>query len=199
MKNRIRGFLKANWVNFIVFVFVFMGAFLLLTSQWIKIHFGDNVVRDFGAILFIIQFPMLGNGVPLIASFFIFVVLIAFCIAFCIAWINLSIRFIKFIYASIDKISPSKITTFRVIFAIVLFALCTNIVINRFRIKDFLNAQTQYSQLYEEHYKYFDFANLKNFTPKQNLIVIFVESLETNLSQVTQKFVKVGGVILSPI
>lgn len=75
-----------------------------------------------------------------------------------------------------------KASIFKVVFAIALFALCINITINRFRIKDYFALQTQYSNLYEKHYKPFSMTNLNSFAPKQNLVMILVESLESNLS-----------------
>ncbi len=183
MKNRIFGFLKTNAVNLIVFAFCFFGGVVLFSSYWITKHFE---VRDFGTILFHLRFPLLGNGVPLVGLYLLNVVFLSFIIAFCIAWTRQSARLLALLYGyaikAFDKISNFKVNIFKVVFAIALFALCTNIVINRFKIKDYLHTQTQYSQLYEEHYKPFDLANLKDFSPTQNLIVILVESLESNLT-----------------
>lgn len=193
-KNRILHFLKINWANLIVFVIVFCGAFLLLASQWIKSNFETS---DFGIILFHLRFPLLGNGVPLVASFIFKVVCASLLIAFCVSYTKLAISFIRFAYNIstnlIGKISTSKLTTFKVVFSIALFALCANIVVNRFHIKDYVRTQTQYSQLYENHYKPFDSANLAGFTPKQNLIIILVESLESNLILQTSENEGGGG------
>lgn len=183
MKNRIIGFLKANLVNFIVFVLCFFGGVVLFSSYWMTKHFE---IKDFGMVLFHLRFPLLGNGVPLVGSYLLNVVFVSFIIAFCIAWMRQSARILALLYSYVikifDKISGFKLNMFKVVFAIAIFALCTNIVINRLKIKDYLHTQQQYSQLYEEHYKPFDLANLKDFTPKQNLIIIIVESLETTLT-----------------
>lgn len=195
MKNRIFGFLRANLVNLIVFIFCFLGAVVLFSSYWITKHFE---VRDFETILFHLRFPLLGNGVPLVGSYFLNVIFASFIVSFCIAWMRQSVRLLALIYnyaiKAFDKISHFKVNIFRVVFAIALFVLCTNIVINRFKIKDYLHTQTQYSQLYEEHYKSFDLANFKDFSHSQNLIVILVESLESNLANhIAQNGVGGGG------
>lgn len=183
MKNRIFGFLRANVVNLIVFIFCFLGGVVLFSSYWISKHFE---VRDFETILFHLRFPLLGNGVPLVGSYFLNVIFASFIVSFCIAWMRQSVRLLALIYnyaiKAFDKISHFKVNIFRVVFAIALFALCVNMVINRFKIKDYLHTQTQYSQLYEEHYKSFNLANFKDFSHSQNLIVILVESLESNLA-----------------
>lgn len=86
-----------------------------------------------------------------------------------------------------DRFGDGKTKVFKVALSLALFALCVNVVVNRFKIKDYLHTQTQYSQLYENHYKPFDSANLAGFTPKQNLIIILVESLESNLAAYTSE------------
>lgn len=188
MKNRIIGFLAQNWANLIVFVLCFLGGVVILSSYWITKHFE---VRDFGQILFHLRFPLLGNGVPLVGSYLISVVLISVIIAFCIAWMQLTAKILSKFYSycvrAFDRFGDRKTKVFKVALSLALFVLCVNVVVNRFKVKDYLYTQTQYSQLYENHYKPFDSANLAGFAPKQNLIIILVESLESNLAAYTSE------------
>lgn len=192
MKNRIIGFLAQNWANLIVFVLCFLGGVVILSSYWITKHFE---VSDFGQILFHLRFPLLGNGVPLVGSYLISVVLASAIIAFCIAWMQLTAKILSKFYSccvrAFDRFGNGKTKAFKIVLSLALFVLCVNVVVNRFKIKDYLHTQTQYSQLYENHYKPFDSANLAGFTPKQNLIVILVESLETHLAAYTSE--NMGG------
>ena len=197
MKNlttKIANFLKQNWVNLIVFILCFFGGVVLFSAYWIAKHFE---VKDFGVLLFHLRFPLLGNGVPLVGSYLLNVVFVSFIIAFCLAWMRQSARLLAVLYGYMvmifDKISTFKFNILKVFLSLILFALCINITINKFRIKDYLRTQTQYSQLYEKHYKSFDLANIKDFTPKQNLIIILVESLESNLTNHIAISPKTGG------
>lgn len=185
MKNRILGFLKQNWANLIVFALCFLGSVVILSSYWITKYFE---VRDFGQIVFHLRFPLLGNGVPLVGSYLFSVVFVSAIIAFCIAWMRVAVKILAYFYTcaikAFDRFGNAKTKAFKIFLSIALFALCVNVVVNRFKIKDYLHTQTQYSQIYENHYK-LDIAksaNLAGFTPKQNLIIIFVESLESNLT-----------------
>lgn len=170
-----------KWVKIVVFVFVFCGAFLLLSSQWIKDNFETN---DFGIILFHLRMPMLGNGVPMIGSFVLEVIVLSFAIAFCIAFYGVIIKGVKCVYTKLSSVKSLYKSISLVSFAIVLFALCVNVVINRFHIKDYLKAQTTFSQLYENYYKPYDLSQITQ-NPQQNLIVIIVESLESNFDSYT--------------
>ena len=176
------------FANLSVFALVFAGLFVLFGAYWIKRNFE---VSDFGQILFHLRFPLLGNGVPMITSFCVGVILPSVFIAFFVAWGRLVVGFwcekilpkirSLAVYAFITKRS----LIFKCVFALAIFALCVNMTVNKLRIKDYLRTQMQFSQLYEKHYKPFDMSLLTNFTPKQNLIVIFVESLESNLAYET--------------
>lgn len=173
-----------KWVvNIVAFIFVFCGAFLLLASQWIKDNFETN---DFGIILFHLRLPMLGNGVPMIYQFMLKVVVVSLIIAFCVAFYGIVIKMIASLYARLSAIKPLYKSISLVTFAIVLFVLCANIVVNRFHIRDYLQNQKEYSQLYENHYTSYNLANIKHIKqttqPKQNLILIIAESLESNFS-----------------
>lgn len=173
-----------KWVvNIVAFIFVFCGAFLLLASQWIKDNFETN---DFGIILFHLRLPMLGNGVPMIYQFILKVVVVSLIIAFCVAFYGIVIKMIASLYARLSAIKPLYKSISLVIFAIILFVLCANIVVNRFHIRDYLQNQKEYSQLYENHYTSYNLANIKHIKqttqPKQNLILIIAESLESNFS-----------------
>ena len=169
-----------KWVKIVVFIFVFCGAFLLLSSQWIKDNFETN---DFGIILFHLRMPMLGNGVPMIGSFVFEVIVLSFAIAFCVAFYSVIIKGVKLVYIKLSSVKSLYKTISLVLFSIALFALCVNVVINRFHIKDYLKAQTTFSQLYESYYKPYDLSQTQN--PTQNLIVIIVESLESNFDSYT--------------
>ncbi len=167
MKNRIIGFLAQNWSNLIVFVLCFLGGVVILSSYWITKHFE---VSDFGQILFHLRFPLLGNGVPLVGSYLFSVVLTSAIIAFCIAWMQLTAKILAKFYSccvrAFDRFGNRKTKAFKVILSLALFALCVNVVVNRFKVKDYLHTKTQYSQLYENHCKPFDSANLAGFCTK---------------------------------
>lgn len=170
-----------KWVKIVVFIFVFCGAFLLLSSQWIKDNFETN---DFGIILFHLRMPMLGNGVPMIGSFVFEVIILSFAIAFCVAFYGVIIKGVKLVYIKLSSIKSLYKSISLMAFAIALFALCVNVVINRFHIKDYLKAQTTFSQLYESYYKPYNVSQITQ-KPTQNLIVIIVESLESNFHNYT--------------
>ena len=62
-----------------------------------------------------------------------------------------------------------------VIFGVIGF--CGHYVSNKFNLLEFIKAQYDFSDFYEKNYVKFDDSALKDFTPKQNLVVILAESL----------------------
>lgn len=63
-----------------------------------------------------------------------------------------------------------------------IFVASLYIINDRLQIVAYLKQKNNVSMLYENHYKPFDIANLAGFAPKQNLIVILAESLESTFS-----------------
>ncbi|MGX3011101.1 hypothetical protein ACWIUD_06005 [Helicobacter sp. 23-1044] len=162
----------------LVFALIFIGGVILFSSYFVKDIFGKV---DFGQILFHLQFPLLDNNTPFVGAFVKKVILPAIACAFVITFPQITLKIIinfatKF-YAFLKKATLGKLA-----FAFALFALCLNITNNKLKITRYLKTQTEFSNLYEAHYKPFDSANLTEFAPKQNLIVILAESLESTFS-----------------
>ncbi len=172
-----------------VFALIFIGGVILFGAYFVKDTFGGV---GFEQILFHLQFPLLDNGVPFIDKFIRKVILPALACAFVISFPQLTLKIIinfatKF-YAFLKKATLGKLA-----FAFVLFALCLNITNNKLKITRYLKTQTEFSNLYETHYKPFDSANLAGFTPKQNLIVILAESMESTFSSKNIPNTQTGG------
>ncbi|MGX2982027.1 hypothetical protein [Helicobacter sp. 23-1045] len=158
----------------LVFALIFIGGVILFSSYFVKDIFGKV---DFGQILFHLQFPLLDNNTPFVGAFVKKVILPALACAFVITFPQITLKILTQFYAFLKRATLGKLA-----FAFALFALCLNITNNKLKITHYLKTQTEFSNLYETHYKPFDSANLAGFTPKQNLIVILAESLESTFS-----------------
>lgn len=166
--------IRAICIYVAVFGLVFIGGVVLFGAYWVKSAFG---AVDFSQILFHLRFPLLDNNTPFVGKFLGQVLLPAFACAFLITFPQITLKVITLFYAWLKKATFGKVA-----FAFVLFALCLNITNNKLKITRYLKTQETYSNLYETHYKPFDSANLANFTPKQNLIIILAESMESTFS-----------------
>lgn len=167
--------LRAICIYVAVFGLVFIGGVVLFSAYFVRDTFG-NV--PFSQIVFHLRFPLLGGDTPFVGKFVNKVIIPAFLCAFCITFPQLVL---KIIIATIGFLFQ-KATFGKVAFAFVLFALCLNVTNNKLKITRYLKTQETYSNLYENHYKPFDSANLANFKPKQNLIIILAESMESTFS-----------------
>ena len=171
---------KQIFVNLIVFVLCFSSALMMFGAYWVAKSFGAT---DFAQILFHLRFPLLDGSTPLVGSFIAKVLLPSFAVAMLVAFtqpcVKIGVKFAKFFY---DFVLSNNAKIAKITFAVALFALFLNITNNKLKITRYLNTQESYSSLYEEQYAPFDKQALANFTPKQNLIVIFAESLETTFS-----------------
>lgn len=154
----------------------FSGALVMFGAYWLVKTFG---VVDFGQILFHLRFPLLDENTPFFDSFIGKVILPSFAISLFIAYPEFALKFLKFFYGFVLS-QKAKVAKF--VFALALFALCLNVTNNKLKITRYLSTQETYSTLYEEHYKPFDITNVQNFNPKQNLIIILAESLESTFS-----------------
>lgn len=186
--------------NLLSFCLIFVGLVAIIATKWVKTQFRGITFAD---IVFHLQFPILGNDTPFLASFVLTVLLPSFVIALFVGFPNVFALFWRNILTPI----ATKIYTFakkrfyvKLIFSLAIFALCVNITINSLKIKRYVNTQTNFSTLYESHYIAPKFA-LKDSreSPKisqdsrdsrqkdsrqkpQNLIIIFAESMESTLS-----------------
>lgn len=190
MRDFIKGMNKQKIRTFFIYVavfgLVFIGGVVLFGAYFVKDTFG-NV--PFSQILFHLQFPLLGNDTPFVGKFVNKVIIPSFLCAFCITFTQLVL---KIIIATIGFLFQ-KATLGKVAFAFVLFALCLNITNNKLKITHYLKTQETYSNLYETHCKPFDSANLADFTPKQNLIIILAESMESTFSSKNIPAQNTGG------
>lgn len=184
-------------VNFISFLLVFCGVFVLVGAYWCQNTLGDV---DFNAIVFHLQFPLLGNGVPFVVEFILQVLLPSIIIALIITYASFVVRIISKIFQKSKEFAKAfyqsclkKPNITKIAIAVALFALCLNATNNKLKITKYLKAQMNYSQLYEEHYKAFDAANLADFKPTQNLIIIIAESMESTFSGVNSPKLRGGG------
>lgn len=157
-----------------MFGLIFIGGIVLFSAYWVKNAFGSV---NFSQILFHLRFPLLDNNTPFVGKFLGQVLLPAFACAFFITFPQIVLKVITLFYVWLKKATISK-----VVFAFVLFALCLNVTNNKLKITHYLKTQESYSNLYEKHYQPFDSTNLVNFKPKQNLIVILAESMESTFS-----------------
>ena len=125
-------------------------------------------------ILFHLRFPLLGKSTPFIAEF---------CIEVLLPSLGLTLLVIF-----LRKIA------LQVALSAVIFVACVFIVEDKFEILAYLEQRKVVSNLYENHYKrpldIIDVANLADFVPKQNLIIIFAESLESTFSSAN---IPIGG------
>lgn len=180
---------KQIFVNLIVFVLCFSSALVMFGAYWVVKSFGAT---DFAQILFHLRFPLLDSSTPLVGSFIAKVLLPSFAVATLVAFtqpcVKIGVKFAKFFYGFVLS-NNAKIV--KITFAVALFALFLNITNNKLKITRYLNAP--YSTLYEEQYAHFDKQALANFTPKQNLIVIFAESLEATFSAASTPKNRGGG------
>lgn len=187
---------KQIFVNLIVFVLCFSSALMMFGAYWVAKSFGAT---DFAQILFHLRFPLLDGSTPLVGSFIAKVLLPSFAVAMLVAFtqpcVKIGVKFAKFFY---DFVLSNNAKIAKITFAVALFALFLNITNNKLKITRYLNTQESYSSLYEEQYAPFDKQALANFTPKQNLIVIFAESLETTFSAASTPKNGGGGRLYSP-
>ena len=157
-----------------IFTLIFIGGVVLFGAYFVREVFGGV---GFEQILFHLRFPLLGGDTPFVSKFISKVLLPALACAFVISFPQLTLKILTQCYTFLKKATLSKLA-----FAFVLFALCLNITNNKLKITHYLKTQSEFSNLYETHYKPFDNVNLAGFTPKQNLIVILAESLESTFS-----------------
>ena len=161
-----------------IFALIFIGGVVLFGAYFVRETFGGV---GFEQILFHLRFPLLDNNVPFVGKFVNKVIIPALACAFVITFPQITLKILTQFYAFLKKATLGKLT-----FAFVLFALCVNVTNNKLKITRYLKTQTEFSNLYETHYKPpFDIvnsANLAGFAPKQNLIVNFAESLESTFS-----------------
>ena len=192
-------FIKNKLANLAVFVLCFSGGVVFFGTYFIVRYFG---VVDFGQILFHLRFPLLDGDTPFVAAFVKTVLAPSLVLSLCLAFPLEIYRFVRYyflpkfiafslkIYAFLSK----RATISKLAFGIALFALCLNATNNKLKITRYLKAQESYSTLYEKHYKAFNESVLQGFAPKQNLIVILAESLESTFSSQNVPFaVKNGG------
>ena len=190
MRDFIKGMNKQKIRTICIYVaifgLVFIGGMVLFGAHFVKDTFG-NV--PFSQILFHLQFPLLGGDTPFVGKFVNKVIIPSFLCAFCITFPQFVL---KIIIATIGFLFQ-KATFGKVASAFVLFALCLNVTNNKLKITHYLKTQETYSNLYETHYKPFDSANLADFTPKQNLIIILAESMESTFSSKNIPAQNTGG------
>lgn len=147
---------------------------MLFSSYFIIRVFGRV---EFNAVIFHLQFPLLDNDNSggFVKSYILRVIAPSVFCAFCITFPHIIHKCVAWLYAWFLRASLPKFGL-----AFVLLALCVNVANNKLKISHYLKTQKTYSNLYEAHYKPFE-APLTH-TPTQNLIVIFVESLESTFS-----------------
>lgn len=160
-----------------IFTLIFIGGVVLFSAYFVRETFGGV---GFEQILFHLRFPLLDNNVPFVGKFVNKVIIPALACAFVITFPQITLKILTQFYTFLKKATLGKLA-----FAFVLFALCVNVTNNKLKITRYLKTQTEFSNLYEAHYKPpFDIVNSANagFSPKQNLIVILAESLESTFS-----------------
>lgn len=163
-----------------IFVFCTTCFILALSADWLKLYF-MNV--DIEQILFHLHFPLVSKSTPFIKDFFIEVLLPSFGLALLVIYLR--------------KIS------LQIVLSAVICTSSIYIVESKFEILAHLEQRKIFSNLYENHYIAFDLTNFSDFTPKQNLIIIFAESLESTFSSAnipsTLSNIQAGGGLIYKI
>ena len=192
---------KQIFVNLCVFALCFSGALVMFGAYWVAKTFGTT---DFAQIVFHLRFPLLDSNTPFVASFVAKVIMPSLALSFFIAFTARCVKFLRWFYEVIvlkffyGFVLSQKAKVAKFAFALALCALFLNITNNKLKITRYFNTQETYSTLYEEHYKAFDMANLQDFSPKQNLIIILAESLESTFSAKNIPYSQGGGGGFSP-
>ena len=143
----------------VIFALCFILFILAFSADWLKMNFMHINIEQ---VLFHLRFPLLNKSTPFIKEF---------CI---------EVLFPSVVFAILVVLIRKALWQIVAITAIFVASLC--IANDRLQIVAYLKQKNNVSTLYENHYKPFDIANLAGFTPKQNLIVIFAESLESTFS-----------------
>lgn len=184
--------MKRFWVSLAVFVSVFLSLSLFFSTIWLQ---REMQVKNFGQILFHLQFPVGGASLEFVLVFIKLNLLPSFLIALLVAFYKEIIPFVFKISVVVFK-NILKITfkilkrivllafvffknsfvfiqqhghAFRLLLAVVVLFLSVNITINKLRIKDYFKEQQNVSKFYETYYSYFDLDNfLKNNHLNQN-------------------------------
>ena len=142
-----------------IFVLCFASFALAFSADWLKMNFmGVNIEQ----ILFHLRFPLVSKSTPYIKDFCIEVLLPSVALAIFVIYI--------------------RKLWLKLALSIVIFIACIYIVEDKFEITAYLEQSKKVSDFYEKYYMPFDSANLADFTPTQNLIVIFAESMESTFS-----------------
>ena len=142
-----------------IFALCFASFALAFSADWLKMNFmGVNIEQ----ILFHLRFPLVSKSTPYIKDFCIEVLLPSVALAIFVIYI--------------------RKLWLKLALSIVIFIACIYIVEGKFEITAYLEQRKKVSDFYEKYYMPFDSANLTDFTPTQNLIVIFAESMESTFS-----------------
>lgn len=139
-----------------VFVFCALCFTLAFSADWLKLHFMNVGIEQ---ILFHLRFPLIDKSTPYISNFCIEVLLPSLGLALLVIYLR---------------------KTLQIVLGAIICMASIYIVESKFEVLAYLEQRKIVSNLYENHYKKFDFTS--TFTPKQNLIIIFAESLESTFS-----------------
>lgn len=151
--------MKKYLVKCAIFAFCALCFMCALSADWLKLHFMNVNIEQ---ILFHLRFPLVSKSTPFISNFCIEVLLPSLGLALLVAYIR--------------KIS------LQVVLSAIICTSSIYIVESKFEILAYLEQRKILSNLYENHYATFDLTNFSDFTPKQNLIIILAESLESTFS-----------------
>lgn len=142
-----------------IFLFCAICFALAFSADWLKMYFMNVNIEQ---ILFHLRFPLVSKSTPFIKDFCIEVLLPSLGLALLVVYIR--------------KIS------LQIVLSAMICASSMYIVESKFEILAYLEQRKIVSNLYENHYATFDFENFSDFTPRQNLIIILAESLESTFS-----------------
>lgn len=170
----------------LVFVFLlsFLALLLLLSKWWLIKKFGGGI--SINQILFHLSFPLTGVDSKFISSYLKNVVGISLAISLVITFAPSIFYFLK------DKVVPkilffmknhSLASRFCVCFGLLVAAFI--VIEKNFKVIKHFKSKKEYSNFYEENYAIVDkdaLTSSKNAMQKRNLIIIFVESLESTFS-----------------
>lgn len=147
-------------ISAVIFALCFISFALALSADWLKMNFIN--VGGIEQILFHLRFPLVSKSTPYVKEFCIEVLFPSVVLAIFVIYI--------------------RKLWLKVVLSIMVFITCIYIVEDKFEIIAYLEQSKKVSDFYEKYYMPFDSANLANFTPTQNLIVIFAESMESTFS-----------------
>lgn len=168
---------------FIIFILSFVALVLLFSKGWVLRKFGGDITLN--QVLFHLYFPLDGVDSNLTSSFIKNVILTSVAIALCITFSPQILSFLQ--YRALPNIKAfiknhTLFSQFSLCFVLLIIAFIT--LNKKFKIIEYVksNLHKEYSTFYEENYVFYNKDSQQDSKKPNNLIVIFIESMESTFS-----------------